>query len=93
MEENLLAFEEKYTPFEDGLETLRRRIAPEGLERLTECHRTRIRELFRTDLFVGEVRSAMSAFDTGIREVNEGKLSVEELGLLHQEIVDVYRIP
>lgn len=87
-----MAFEEDYTPFVDGLETLRQRMASEDWAKLAACHRMRARDLLRIDRFVAGVRSAMSAFENGLRAVGDGKMSVEELGRLHAGMVDAYRI-
>jgi hypothetical protein len=93
VEANLRAFEQDYTPFMDGLETLRHKMASEDCARLAACHRARARNLFHVERFVAGVRSAMSAFEKGLQAVGEGKMSVEQVGHLHTEMMDAYRKP
>jgi hypothetical protein len=90
VERNLMAFEENYTPFEDGLKVLRKRMTSEEWAELVKWHRARVRDVLRIDSFVARVRSAISGFETGLKAVRDGKLSVEGLGQLHAEMVDAY---
>lgn len=93
VEANLKSFEEDYTPLVDGLEPLRARMASEDWVSLDASHRTRARDLLRINRFVASVRMAMLAFEEGLRDLGDGKMSVEELGRLHAEMVDAYRTP
>jgi hypothetical protein len=93
VEANLRAFEEGYTPFVDGLEVLRHKLGSEHWASLAASHGTRARDLLDIDRFVVEVRSAMSAFEKGLQAVGDGKMSVEQVGRLHAEMMDAYRKP
>lgn len=88
-----MAFERDYTPLADGLEPLRERMASQDWAKLAAWQRARAYDLLRIDRFVAAVRSATSAFEDGLRAVGNGKMSVEELGRLHAEMVDAYRTP
>jgi hypothetical protein len=93
VEANLRSFEEDYTPFSDGLEMLRDRMAFDDWAKLGVCHRARMRDLLQIDRFVAAARAALSAFEGGLQAVADGRMTVEELGRLHAEMVDAYRNP
>lgn len=91
-ESNLRAFEEDYTPFIRGLEALHHVLPPDKWAKLAACHRARVCELLHIDIFVAEARSAISAFEHGLRAVGDNMMTLEQLSRLHAELVDAYRI-
>lgn len=93
MEANLNAFAEEYTPFAEGLQALRPRMPSEEWARLAACHRARACNLLNIESFIARVRTAMTAFEKGLQAAGEGKMSVEQAGRLHAEIMDAYRKP
>lgn len=93
VEANLKAFEETYTPFMEAVELLRNKMPQERWAALVACHRARVSALLRISSFVSTVRGTMSAFENALEAVATGRMSVEQLGCLHAEMVDAYRIP
>lgn len=92
VEANLRGFAEDYTPFFEGLETLRAKMKPEVWMKVSSCHRRRVRELQRLDKFVAAVTLALVGFEEGLRDARKGVMSMEKLSDLHEELMDAYRI-
>ena len=93
VEANLDAFEREYTPWEEGLQTLRGRLDPAAWDRLATEHRARMRERVGIPAFVPSVRQAIVAFEEGLVAVGAGRMMPAELARLHGVLVNACRIP
>lgn len=93
VEGNLKAFENEYSPLWAGLDDLRTRMSDNDWRRLAIRHLAEVHAREGIPAFVARVHSVMSRFDEGLEAVADGRMTVEELGRIHAEMVDAYRAP
>ena len=88
---NLSDFEETYSPFEEGLQTLRELMVLEDWTELSKLHYANVRRRLEIKQFVDSVRTAVGRFDHALESVRAGMIGLDSLKKRHKEMVDVYR--
>lgn len=88
---NLSDFEEAYSPFEEGLQTLRKRMVPGDWRKLSKLHYANVRRRLEINQFVDSVRTAVDRFDHVLESVRAGRIGLDSLKKMHIEMVDDYR--